>query len=483
TSGSIKLLSLPPGTYKVKQVIANAAYEMYTGEISVSVTANATTVVDVYNPLLYDFSIDLTVPSSVMQGTPIQITASCTNKKTSPATGVPVKIECDGVLIYSNSISIPAQSTVTVTAFASSTATGTRSIRASINESLAKNENYLSDNMATKTTTVMPGTNLAIEFIDPGTDYLEGTDVISTFRIANTGLINIVPTSQLSVFLGVSYMKNGLRQSIPIMTKDRVIIPASGDNIVYFKWRVPADTQGCAFTLNAIVDPFSKISEQNESDNSITVTRTAADNPLLETPDTRYEEKTPGSFYYTQPAAKPARPSVSWSVWEWVNGWYKKNVYGIQINSQNTPIITPDTSVPSEEMVDGKWMMGSGYGFNLVWEISLAGVSGTILPGADAVTGIQQARCYFPEFFYAQSAGQARSLEKTMTNRFEFYRNPYSKTGSRIHFTPLWFPDCEYICQGYASEIWTPAGVVNGFASSNPIRIRGSMYDDWHIER
>lgn len=47
------------------------------------------------------------------------------------------------------------------------------------------------------------------------------------------------------------------------------------------------------------------------------------------------------------------------------------------------------------------------------------------------------------------------------------------------HYTPLYFPDGEYIIQITAAESWTPAGAIT---TTEPVtlQIDGSVYDDWY---
>ena len=54
--------------------------------------------------------------------------------------------------------------------------------------------------------------------------------------------------------------------------------------------------------------------------------------------------------------------------------------------------------------------------------------------------------------------------------------NPFSETGSRLHYTPLWYPDGQYtlLCQSFYG--WTPAGQMYWFDVGS-VDILGDMYD------
>jgi hypothetical protein len=88
---------------------------------------------------------------------------------------------------------------------------------------------------------------------------------------------------------------------------------------------------------------------------------------------------------------------------------------------------------------------------------------------------------FFPEFKYSNTAGSFRHLDRNGTNNFRFPANRNAKDNARLHFTPLWFPNGSYQCQGFISDVWTPVGMLFGHYNSNIINISGSAYDDWHV--
>jgi hypothetical protein len=62
-----------------------------------------------------------------------------------------------------------------------------------------------------------------------------------------------------------------------------------------------------------------------------------------------------------------------------------------------------------------------------------------------------------------------------------FERNPYADGKERLHFTPLWYPNGDYTVSVIASEVWTPAGMIQAVRNCNTIRIVDSAYDDWYV--
>lgn len=53
---------------------------------------------------------------------------------------------------------------------------------------------------------------------------------------------------------------------------------------------------------------------------------------------------------------------------------------------------------------------------------------------------------------------------------------------SRVHFTPVWYPDGKYQIVMCMFDAWTPAGEL-WFYTTYDIEIKGSIYDTWYITR
>ena len=54
--------------------------------------------------------------------------------------------------------------------------------------------------------------------------------------------------------------------------------------------------------------------------------------------------------------------------------------------------------------------------------------------------------------------------------------NPWSESGSRLHYTPLWFPDGQYTVLSQAFYAWSPAGQMYWYDAGS-VDILGDMYD------
>jgi hypothetical protein len=477
SSGQILLSNVITGTYIVEQMEAPVDYEK-AAAVTVTVSKSATSTIWVYNPILYDFSVDVYVPSNAKQLESFLITTVFRNKGGKTASNVPVKISFQGTVIYDTVVSIPAGGTLIKTISMSSDILGNKTILASINESKIKHESFTLDNTDVAFMTIDAATNLQIEFIDPNSEYREGTEVISAFKIKNVGVSNILPINNLKISLAISYPSG----SVSIPQKTAVVIPANGDNLVYFRWTVPSGTVGKVFTLTATINPDNAIAENNVTDNMVTIAKTIIATNTSSPPNTRFEKFAPTDFLKMNPPNLTGITSSFWSEWVYEGGVLVKKTYGLSLNTGTLSII-PDINSPSRKYTGGYWYMGSGYGYMASWIVSTSTISGTTTPSNTSYTDTQVASVLLPEYKYSPVVSKYRSLSRVGTNSFQLPANPYAANNARLHFIPLWFPDGNYIAQGFASDLWTPAGMMSGYMNSNTIIISQSAYDDWYVGR
>ena len=116
----------------------------------------------------------------------------------------------------------------------------------------------------------------------------------------------------------------------------------------------------------------------------------------------------------------------------------------------------------------------SGYGF----EINADTVVSTDLPSA--VTGIQFAETRFCEFDFETYYRRLERKRSGFNTNLTFYKNDYSQFGSKVHFTPVWFPDGRYTIKLRIDYAYTPVGTLS-YECGLGYNIYGSVYDDWHI--
>lgn len=130
--------------------------------------------------------------------------------------------------------------------------------------------------------------------------------------------------------------------------------------------------------------------------------------------------------------------------------------------------LAPDDKVPTAT----NDTMKSGYGVKTT-------VSTTVSTNApnSHITYAQNVIAYFPEFKYQK---YWRVLDMTSGGVFQFKSNKYSTYNSRVHFTPLWYPDGKYNVYAELIDFWTPDGMLR-MNLNDGVNISGNLYSDWHI--
>jgi hypothetical protein len=328
------------------------------------------------------------------------------------------------------------------------------------------------NNARTNTYTVLPSIPLNIETITPNSLYRENTEVITSFRLLNPSN-TAYPTDN-----SVSVRFTALNGSTVLHTTTRagVVIPANGDNLVYFKWTVPSGLNGATLTLRG------EAIRGGVAVDTQTLTHGTERRQVSQTPDTQFEKAPPAGFGLVPIPTRTNQTSAQWAEWVYEDGAFVKRTYGLQLNAA-APSITPDVNAPSRSFTGGLWRMASGYGFTLSWLTPTQTLTGTAAPPSASHTAVQAADLFFPEFKYSAAVNSFRTLDRNGANNFHFPANPHAKDNARLHFTPLYYPNGGYQCQGYLYDLWTPAGMLYGFYNSNTMTITGSAFDDWFVGR
>ena len=112
--------------------------------------------------------------------------------------------------------------------------------------------------------------------------------------------------------------------------------------------------------------------------------------------------------------------------------------------------------------------MRSGYSINLAFYPPI--IANGQNPPATMQTSLQYAAAYYPEYRYSMNAKQYTTMQQT------------NGCFSLNHYTPLWYPNADYTVQIGVSQLWTPAGMIYGYINCVPVKIVGSVYDDWYIQ-
>lgn len=356
---------------------------------------------------------------------------------------------------------------------------GVNNITARINWEKRSQEAHDNDNItATVQLTVKERRDLAVLAIMPNSPYRAGTTVITSFKVINNSRFPVLPGHNNTVAFEAYYLDGRKKVTITTQTWEQVVIPDYDNNLVYFKWTVPTNAAGKTIYCKATVNADHTIDEINTGNNADILTPLVVEKLYSQTPDTQFEKTRPDGFKI--PAiAKPRFDEAYWSMWIYQNGEFVRREYGLTISSDG-PMVTPDEDCPTATMVQGCWQMPSGYGFYLNYRPVVTKAYGGALPDSAAYTDVQQVYALLPEYQYSLTAGYFRTMEK-VGNTWMLEQNPYADNLDRLHFTPLWYPNGDYIPTIYATDVWTPAGMLTSTQNCNAICIANAAYDDWYV--
>ena len=326
-----------------------------------------------------------------------------------------------------------------------------------------------------------PLTDIYPEFIEPNSVYRRGTEVIASFYVYNDGPFDFKPSNAMTAtFVATAYKDNGTNSCILSETQE-VIVPSYNKNLVYFKVSIPLDCKQVKFEF----DVSSDTEENNNHNNDIVKTIYTAPKPNSQTPDTEFENtpigfRVPNKNSPVPTLGLPVQNSATWQIWEW-NGGFIKKTYGVQYDPTIT--ISADDAMQNEIVNGGITTIKSGYGIKISASTDVSS-NGYTMPNINAYTKAQNATVFLPEFGYKQFNGKQRSLE-VVGNQLVFVRNENTtnengvQDNRRVHFTPVYYPNGDYVIKFISYDVWTPFGMISSTDTVNQIKIDGSIYDDW----
>lgn len=271
-------------------------------------------------------------------------------------------------------------------------------------------------------------------------------------------------------------------QAGSVQVDETICIPANGSNLAVFRFTVPyppnpPDTMPLVVTITA--DPDNAINESNENNNTWTKTQTVSYVPASTVldPDSQALEQDNLSRNKVIPTL-PQFNLSEYHTWQEVrleNGNYVVKNFWAQLDTVFN--ISPDPRIAYPE---NPGLMESGFGVQAYCTTTLT--TNYDYPGK--LIGPQMVWVYYPESDYGQGQWQnvRDKLEVSSGNKgetviqWQLAINPYSETGSRLHYTPLWFPDGQYTALAQAFYAWSPVGQMADFETDS-VTIQGDMYD------
>ena len=355
-------------------------------------------------------------------------------------------------------------------------------------------------------------------------EYRVDTDVITSVRIYASD--DITPDNRH--FSEAAY-KNPVKNTATVTISangysksTEVVIPSGGSELVWLKWHTPNMPGDVTIQVNISGNSAAKI---DGTSRSATLIGKVVDLSLSEPPNPTANDRN-NHFTLLSVPVKAEKITANWGVndcnwipkwvwhpkWEWESNWVKKTYtkyhsggckadgscpghkrtkwvdkgkwvdnghwvdeghweydytnYSASLTGDMT--LKPDEKSPT---ADGE-VMRSGYGVN----INVSTFPTSNAPSSH-VTNAQNVITYFPEFHYDT---YWRLLDTRGYGEFAFKENKYSTFNSRVHFTPLWFPDGRYSVYSEIIDMWTPDGMLR-INLNDDVTIDGDLYMDWHI--
>ena len=328
------------------------------------------------------------------------------------------------------------------------------------NEITESNEN---NNTLTSTLAVKPiPPDLAI-IATNAQNWYAGKEVVVTATVVNYTK-RAVPEVTVRLTLGSSRYE----EVIPM--------PGNGSNLAVFRIKLPAATGSASLAFT--VDPYNAVPEGNESNNDLskTVQIVAVPFGIVLDPDLPELEQT----YKTRGLLSiPNATNSDYHIWQEVryeSGSYVTRTYWAKLQTVFSLVPDPRIAYPAEPK-----RMESGFGVQVALRTQLT----TNYDHPEKLVGAQMAWVYSPEAGYGQYpqwSGVFDSLQasggtpgdKVVSWRYAV--NPWSESGSRLHYTPLWFPDGQYTVLSQAFYAWSPAGQMYWYDAGS-VDILGDMYD------
>jgi subtilase family serine protease len=396
------------------------------------------------------------------------VTVSATVKNIGPtsAGATTVRLTVPNIGTFSTSLSalgVSASRTVTFT-FTAPTALSPQSITVTAyadpdNKIAESNESNNSRTTVVSIKALRPD----VEIVDSTiTGWYAGKEVTVSATVRNN---TAQPVPSVAIRLTIGSVSS--TESIPI--------PGNGNNLAVFRITVPAAGN---YTVKITADPDGSLGETDESNNVLTKDIQVMNVPastVVDPDDTAMEQR------YTAYglSSLPVPASSTYHTWQEVrlqSGNHFTKTYYARLTT--TFRILPDSRIA---YADKPRQMESGFGFSVQCTTTLT----TNYDHPEKLVGVQMIWVRYPESAYGQlSAWQnvrddlqvQTGTAGNMAATWQLSVNPYSVTGSRLHYTPLWFPDEEYVAWAQAFYAWSPIGQLYEH-KIDTLTIEGDMYD------
>lgn len=324
--------------------------------------------------------------------------------------------------------------------------------------------------------------SLTGEIVPPNRYYKTDIDVITSVKIHSNDSGDITPSNNASV----SFMVKDENGNVVTNQVKALVVPNNNTQLIWFRWHTPSGET--SITITATINSSLADAQHNPFSINKYVSY------LLGGAFTDMGGNLTMPSWFNRNTSVPTAdmPSASWQEWTYYGG-FTLNTYTAAVSSKVTLKADPDDPTYTQDK-SGNVTMKSGYG---IMEIPTTTVTSTH-PDKSAVTDAQIVYGLFPEWNYQSDhirifnqTSISSTLGKIMQT-FNLPVNPKFTNGTftysemkrvkeqHVHFTPLAFPDGKYTVQVTSTDIWTPAGSLDG-AATGYVTIKGNLYDDWTV--
>lgn len=298
-------------------------------------------------------------------------------------------------------------------------------------------------------------------------EYRVNTEVITSVMISGGQSDPDSPTR-------VSFIIDGRTSNV-----GNVYYPSGDSQLAWVKWTTPDTEQD--MVIDVIVNGPGSTSKSIINVKIVDLDKNPPPNPVA---DDRND-----SFSHSSVPNREEKTNANWSIWSpwwrayWVwhstgedsgywcdHGWWEFDLEQYTARLSSDMSIKNDSKNPTASGSTFK----SGYGINQT-------VTGNVSSNqSSAITYVQNAVSYFPEFGYETYWRLLERVSSGSNARFEFKKNNYSTYKNRTHFTPIWMPDGVYTVNTWLIDAWTPDGMLS-MNLIDTLTIKGNLWQDWHI--
>ncbi len=356
---------------------------------------------------------------------------------------------------------------------------------------------------------------LTVDIVSENTVFRTGTKGIVSFNIVSSGITDFIPDindmiNNSGSYYGLKLVLNTLNSStgggkdMPARTEilcdglpsnfvGESNVPMQVDTVAFTTFDVPREEGVWRFSL----DVYSTLGQEDYTSNTGELNSVLKkycfnvkfeDASLVYPLDTAASDKMPAgfaapSFDINSVSLNQPVTSLSWHRYEATIGAdeqgnsmvYMRTVYetaSASIGDNYAP--TTYGNVP-EKFKNGILQTRSGYGIGL-----------DVLIDSGGITGFQSGTALFPEFGYRDYGVRMEKygnyLRMSENPNSMYYNDPAHADFSRVHFTPIWYPNGEYEIAVFIYDNWTPVGQLWD-CKTYTVSINGTIYDDWYITR